>query len=90
MVIWEQILVSLAAIVVGVVIGGAAGDLFVPLLEVTRSAAQQVPPFRVVADPGDYVKLYVIVGAMLGAGLAVLGARIARIRIAESIKLGEE
>jgi len=90
MVVWEQILVSLVAIVVGVVIGGAAADLFVPLLEVTRSAAQQVPPFRVVADPGDYVKLYAIVSVMLGAGLAVLGTRIARIRIAESIKLGEE
>jgi putative ABC transport system permease protein len=90
MIVWEQALISLVAIVAGIVIGGAAGDLFVPLLELTRSAAQQVPPFRVLADRGDYVKLYVMVGAMLGVGLTVLGVRISRIRIAQAIKLGEE
>jgi putative ABC transport system permease protein len=89
-VVWEQVLVSLVAILVGIVIGGVAGDLFVPLIGITRSAAQQVPPFRVVTDAGDYGKLYVIVGAMLTVGLAVLGGRIARIRMAEALKLGEE
>jgi putative ABC transport system permease protein len=90
MIVWEQLLISLVAVLAGVVIGGLSGDLFVPLLELTRSAAQQVPPFRVVADRGDYVKLYVIAGITLGAGLAVLVARILRIRISQALKLGEE
>jgi putative ABC transport system permease protein len=52
--------------------------------------AQQVPPFRVIADRGDYVKLYAIVGGMLAVGLAVRDVRISRIRMAQAIKLGEE
>jgi putative ABC transport system permease protein len=90
MIVWEQVLISLAAVLAGILIGGVAGDLFVPLLELTRGAAQQVPPFRVLADRGDYLKLYAIVGVMLGAGCAILGARVFRIRIGQAIKLGEE
>jgi len=90
MIACEQVLVSLVAIFAGIMIGGAAGDLFVPLLDLTRAAAQQVPPFRVVADRGDYVKLYAVVGGMLAVGLSVLALRISRIRMAQAIKLGEE
>jgi putative ABC transport system permease protein len=90
MLAWEQLLTSFVAVIAGVVIGGVASDLFVPLLELTRSAAAQVPPFRVIADRGDYLKLYAIVAVMLGAGLAVVGVRASRIKIAQAIKLGEE
>jgi putative ABC transport system permease protein len=86
----EQALISLVAILAGITIGGVTGDLFVPLLELTRAAARQVPPFRVVAERADYVNLYVIVGCMLAVGLSVLGVRIMRIRMAQAIKLGEE
>jgi putative ABC transport system permease protein len=90
MIAGEQVLISLVAILAGITIGGLAGDLFVPLLELTRAAADQVPPFRVIADPGDYLKLYAIVGGMLAVGTAVLAVRISRIRMAQAIKLGEE
>jgi len=86
----EQVLISIVAILAGIAIGGAAADLFVPLLELTKSAAEQVPPFQVIADPRDYYKVYVIVAAMLGAGIAALALRVSRIRISQAIKLGEE
>ena len=90
MIAWEQVLISLVALAAGVVIGGAAADLFVPLLALTRNASQQVPPFKVIAEAGDYVKLYAIIAAMLGLGLGILGVRISRIRISQALKLGEE
>lgn len=86
---WEQVLVSLVGVAVGVVVGGVVSDLIVPLLELTR-AVQRVPPFAVTASRADYVKIYIIVGAMLALALIVIGARISRIRIAQAIKLGED
>jgi putative ABC transport system permease protein len=86
----EQLLTSVAAIAVGIVIGGAAADLFVPLLAVTQAAGQQVPPLRVSAAASDYVRLYTVIGAMLAIGLGALGARAARLGITRALKLGEE
>jgi len=74
----------------GIPIGGVAGDLFVTLLKLTRAAARQVPPFRVIANRGDYLKLYDIVGGMLAVGVAVLSVRIWRMRMAQAAKLGKE
>lgn len=90
MIAWEQLLVSGAAVACGVAVGGAAGDLFVPLLQLSASAAEQVPPFHVTSDPADYVRLFAVAGAFLAVGLAVLTAIAFRIRIAQAIKLGEE
>ena len=53
---WEQLLVSLVSIAMGFVIGGIASDMFVPMFRTMYDAADQVPPFRVQGDPGDYIK----------------------------------
>ena len=90
MIICEQILISGVAIFTGIIIAGIATDLFVPLLEMAYSSKQQVPPFRSVAYWLDFVKLYCIVGVMLVTGLVVLRMFIARIKIHQAVKLGEE
>lgn len=90
MMIWEQLLTSGIAIVIGVAIGGITSKLFVPFLEVTYAWTSQVPPFRVIAQAGDRTKLYVILGVILGIGLLLLGNIIARIKINQAIKLGED
>jgi len=90
MLIWEQALLSAAAILAGIMIGSIASQLYVPMLEMVYSAAQQVPPFKVVASRTDYIRIYCVVGFMLAAGFAVLGALISRIRITQAIKLGED
>lgn len=87
---WEQLLVSLVSIAMGFVIGGTASDLFVPMFRTMYNAADQVPPFRVQGDPGDYVKLYVIIAVMLIGGFLVLGGIIRRININKALKLGED
>ena len=53
MIVGEQLLTSVVAIAAGIVIGGVAADLFVPLLAVTQATGQQAPPFRVVAAASE-------------------------------------
>jgi len=86
----EQVLTSLAAVLIGVLIGNLTSDLFVPLFEMSFAAREQVPPFEVIRQRSDYVQLCAIVGSTLAAGLSVLAVRLARIRIAQALKLGEE
>ncbi len=90
MLVWEQLLISGVAVFVGILIGGVVSDLFVPMLQLAQSAAQQIPPFRVVAHREDYLKIYGVVAFMLSLGLLVLGAIINKIKIAQAIKLGED
>ncbi len=87
---WEQLLVSLVSIASGFVIGGIASDLFVPMFRTMYDASDQVPPFIVRGDPGDYIKMYVIIAVMLVGGFAVLGGIIRRININKALKLGED
>ena len=87
---YEQLLVSVASIAAGFVVGGIASDLFVPMFRTMYDAADQVPPFIVQGDGGDYIKMYVIIAVMLLSGFAVLGGIIRRININKALKLGED
>lgn len=87
---YEQLLVSLASIAMGIVIGGVGSDLFVPLFRTMYDAANQVPPFIVQGDGGDYIKLYILTAIMLVGGFAVLGSIIRKININKALKLGED
>lgn len=90
MLVFEQVMISGVAILMGLVIGGLMSQLFVPLLGLVYGAAEQVPPFMVVASRADYIRLYTVVGAMLAAGLALLGVLVSRIKVSQAIKLGED
>ena len=87
---YEQLLVSVASIAAGFVVGGVASDLFVPMFRTMYDAADQVPPFIVQGYGGDYIKMYVIIAVMLLGGFAVLGGIIRRININKALKLGED
>lgn len=87
---WEQLLISGTAILLGVLIGGLTSDLFVPLLQMVYSVADQVPPFRVTASRQDYIKIYTVVATMLVVGIGILSAIISKIKIHQAIKLGED
>ena len=86
----EQVLISLAAILMGIIIGGLSCGLFMPLLEVLGTAAEQVPPFRLVAARQDYIKLYTIVAVMVAGGFGFISWMVSKIKIAQVIKLGED
>lgn len=87
---YEQLLVSVASIAAGIVIGGIASDLFVPMFRTMYDAANQIPPFIVQSESGDYIKIYIIIAIMLLGGFTVLGGIIKRININKALKLGED
>jgi putative ABC transport system permease protein len=90
MLVTEQALTSGAAVLIGVGAGHAASRLFVPQFQLSFDTASQTLPFRVMFDPSDSFKLYVIVSVMIGIGLALLGLLLSRIRIHQAVKLGED
>ncbi|UQZ81794.1 FtsX-like permease family protein [Paenibacillus konkukensis] len=88
--IGEQVLISGAAIGIGVMTGGIASQLFVPLFEMSFDPKTQVPPFKVTFDPHDQVRLYWIVTVMIAVALMILAHIVSRIRIHQAVKLGED
>lgn len=90
MLFYEQLLVSGAAIVVSIVIGGIASDLFVHLFQSLFNSYDAVPPFSVVPQRSDYLKIYAIVGLMLIICFGILGRIISKIKVSQALKLGED
>lgn len=90
MLIYEQVLVSGVSIFLAIIIGGIASDLFVPLFQVLYNVTDQVPPFVVAADRGDYIKLYCIIGVMLVVGFLIIARLVKSININKALKLGED
>lgn len=86
----EQLLISGAAVAAGFGVGRLTAHLFVPLLQTVRNSEATVPPFRVVSWPLDHLRIAAVVTAMLVFGFAILAWFIARIRIHQAVKLGEE
>ncbi len=90
MILYEQLLVSGAAIFAAIFIGGFASDLFVPLFQFLYSTEEQVPGFVVIPQRNDYIKVYAIILIMLAISFAVLGRLIQKINISKALKLGED
>lgn len=90
MIVYEQLLVSAAAIAVAFVIGHYAGELFIPLFESLYDSQDMVPSLAVIPSRSDYLKIYVIIGVMLLIGFGVLAKLISKINISKALKLGEE
>jgi putative ABC transport system permease protein len=89
-IILEQVLLSCTSVLVGIIIGGIASDIFVPLIQIVTSASGQVPPFQVVASRQDYYKIYILVLFMLTLGISILSRIIGKIKIDQALKLGED
>ena len=90
MVGWEQLLMALSAVVAGVVLGAVASKIYVPAMQVVTTAAERVPPMRVVAQRSDFIRLYAIAAVTIAAGALVVRGLIGRLRIHQAIKLGQE
>jgi len=86
----EQFLVSVVAILTGIILGSIASTIFIPMLEMVYSAYHQVPPFKVIADFNDYAKVLGIAGTMLFAGLLFLYWLVRSINVHQVLKMGED
>lgn len=70
--------------------GLLAAHLFVPFLQMGADPRDQIPPFRIVTDPLDRIRLYAVLGGMLVAGLFTLAVVLSRMQIHQAVKLGED
>ncbi len=90
MLVWEHLLISGTAIVLGIVIGRAASALFVPLIQLVYASAEQVPPFRIVVQAKDFLQIYLIGLFMIVIGIVLFKIIISRLNVHQALKLGEE
>ncbi|MFO7637116.1 MAG: FtsX-like permease family protein [Clostridia bacterium] len=90
MIIWEQLLISAVAIILGIVISGVTSDVFVPLFQIAEASEERILDFIIFSNKGDYARIYAVVGAMLVVGVAVISRFINKIRIDQAVKLGED
>nr|WP_306220653.1 ABC transporter permease [Cohnella sp. WQ 127256] len=86
----EQLLTSGVAILIGVVVGNVASQLFVPNFQIAFNPSSLVPPFKVMFEAIDFIRLYSIVIIMLLLGLGILSIMLSRIRVHQALKLGED
>lgn len=86
----EQVLISLLSILVGVVVGYGTSRIFVPMLQMAFNTADQVPPFEVAANLGDYLKIFAVMAVILIGGIAALSVLIRKIKMDQALKLGED
>jgi putative ABC transport system permease protein len=86
----EQIFITLTSLGIGALVGELAARNFVPLIQLSYSAAQRPIPLLVVVEVRDYINLYSVMGVMIVLCLSVLFALVARMRVAQVLKLGED
>ncbi len=86
----EQILLCAVSIVAGLVIGGIAGKLYVPLLQLGSDTLSQNPPFMVFSRRTDYVRLYRWIGGLFAGGIVMLILLLRRMNVTHALKLGED
>lgn len=90
MLVNEQIFITGVSIASGIVVGILASKLFIPLIQIAYSSADQVIPLEIVSDTGDYVRLFTVIGLAILICMFILGWLISKIKISQALKLGED
>lgn len=90
MLINEQLFMSGISIITGVLVGKLAAQLYVPLIQMAYSSADQLIPLEISSASGDQIKLYIVVGIVMISCMVILGWMIKKIKIAQALKLGED
>lgn len=88
--VFEQIYLVFLGAGVGTALGVFAGDLFIPFFQASTGFQRAVPPFIVDTAWQSILRIYVVLGFMLVAGLAGTATLIARMKLYRTIKLGED
>ena len=90
MLIWEQILITGSSIGLGVIIGALVTRLYLPLIQMAYSDADQILPMRMITNWTDSVRLFGVIGLVVVVCMVILAWLVSRIRIAQALKLGED
>lgn len=90
MLLTEQLILIGSSFTAGILTGGLASRLFVPLLQLADSAATQIPPFQVFVEPMDIVRLLLLCLVLFSAGALFFVRLIHTMQITRSLKMGED
>lgn len=90
MLLFEQILTSIASILSGVLVGQLATRLFLPVMRFSYYEGGQVLPFLISFFREDYLRLYAVCFILIAIAMLILARMVAAIRISQAIKLGED
>ena len=86
----EQVFVTLTALIIGIIVGEISSNLFIPLIKISYTPAEQVIPLLMVMEISDYVSLYSVLGVMVIISMIILAVYISKIKIDQALKLGED
>ena len=90
MIIWEEILLCGASVVIGVISGIISGFMFSPLLQSAFSDMGQMPPYVVTINFIDILKLLILISLLILLSVGAANYMLKRIKSTTAIKLGEE
>lgn len=90
MLINEQIFSSLLSVGCGALIGVAASNMFVPMIQIAYSASDQILPLELITQSSDNVRLFAVIAAVLVVCIVILARQVFRMKIAQALKLGED
>jgi putative ABC transport system permease protein len=90
MMIWEQLLTSGIAMIIGSLIGLLCSKIYVVFFQLSEGFAQQIPPFKIMSYLSDRLKVYGFIGFTFILGVGILIYLLSKIKISNVIKLGED
>lgn len=90
MLFMEQGFCGVLSILFGGVVGALASRLFVPMIQLAYAAEDQVLPQQLITEGRDTVKLFAVIAVMLVVCIIVLIRNIAKMKITNALKLGED
>ncbi len=86
----EQIFISALPIAAGLGVGKLTAKLYIPLIQIAYSTADSVLPLKLISDPGDLLRILLPLGGLLLISLGILLALVAKLKISQALKLGED
>ena len=90
MILWEQLLICAASVVLGIGSGICSGFLFSPLLQSAFGKMGDMPPYQTVFEFVDIVKLLVFIVVLVGVSILAGIVMLKKIKATTAVKLGEE
>jgi putative ABC transport system permease protein len=87
---FEQGFLIALGVAVGTVLGVLTGSLFIPFLQIKSEQHAGIPKFVVMTAWDDITKIYIMFGVILAVAFPAFIWMLARMKIHEAIKFGEE
>lgn len=88
--LFEQFFMSFLPMLAGFGIGGLSSNTFVPMFEFGVTASKTAPPYRVFIILSDYLRIGVVIIVVILLAMIVLGVMISRLKMSQTLKLGED